>query len=231
MVKFIVIVFVFYKLLIAGDGENRYIVIHKGWQNLGASTDINVEIFKNKCVDLIWKYDSLNSLNPTWRLYVANGHKYNIPDNIKKLNFIYKNEGYWVLGNRECNISIPNGISGAVSKLVTKSDIANKKMQLLHRDKNWDVDYWMELYFSDNTFTGVYNDNIKNKYASNSEIRNDGIKISGSWDVKDGKIILTLTDKTIILTPINLDIENPIGFETFSDGKYKKAMFTIQNFY
>lgn len=218
--------------------KNDYytIKIQKGWQNIGAKQDIDVSAFDDSCVDFLWKYDTSDINNPIWKLHIANDKTYDIPKSIGNLKFITSGDGYWVRGNSSCEIKVANSNNMAYkSKLIDDNDLINKKMELLHsRNSDGDMDCWMELLFDTNhTFTGTYNDNITDQYASTSEIRNSGSKISGTWKIIDSKIYLNINggDKKIILTPIKLDIEEPIGYEIFENGKYNKEIFTIKNFY
>ena len=217
--------------------KNNYYTINikKGWQNIGANQDISIDKFKNSCVDLIWKYDITDINNPIWKLYVANNTIYNIPAKVGKLKYITSGDGYWVKSSGNCQIKI-SSLDKSIynSKLIEDKDLINKKLELLHRDSSWKMDYWIELSFNgDYTFKGTYNDNITDQYASTSEIRNSGYKINGTWKIVNSKIYLDIgnSDKKIILTPITLDIENPIGYEVFESGNYKKEIFTIQNYY
>ena len=219
------------------DNVTNYSTINvkKGWQNIGAKEDINVNVFDNSCVDFIWKYDTSDTNNPTWKLYIANKNTYALPSNIGILQFIKSGEGYWIRGNDNCEIKIKNTSSNTrfMSKLIDEEDLFGKKLELIHRDSNWNMDYWIEFLFNNNhTFSGTYNDAITNKYATTSEIRKSGHAISGTWKIVDSKIYInTDNDKTIILTPVELEIEDPIGFEVFESNKYEKNILTIQNYY
>ena len=217
--------------------NNFYTIkLQKGWQNIGINEDISTNVFDNGCTEFIWKYDISDIDHPIWKLYVANNKTYNIPTNIGKLKYLKSGDGYWVKSSNNCEVKISNSNQSIYkSKLIEDKDLINKKLELLHREgSSWNVDYWIELSFdSDHTFKGTYNDNITDQSAPTSEIRDNGHKINGTWKITDSKIFLHIStnNKIIILTPITLDIESFIGYETFENGNYNKKIFTIQNYY
>ena len=67
------------------------------WQLLGTSNDINLSIFNNSCVDIIWTYK-----DDKWFLFSPN-KKYDYSYKMKSLK---KGEGFWIKGYDECNITI-----------------------------------------------------------------------------------------------------------------------------
>jgi hypothetical protein len=216
-----------------GNNSNYILKIHKGWQNIGAKKDFDVKLFNNSCVDFVWKYDDSNLSKPFWRVYVANGKNYSISSTIKSLTFIKAGEGYWIKGNDNCKVKIGNiGNNLNDSHLIEEKDLINKNLELLHRNSSWQVDYFFKVLFNkDYTFTGVYNYNISQSYTSTSDIEENGTKISGTWKIINSKIYLYTNNEKIILTPILLEIENPVGFEIFKNGNYEKKILTIQNYY
>jgi len=227
MMKMCFIFLVFAQLLLAD------INIQKGWQNIGVAQDMNISQFDNSCVDYIWKYDISDSNNPTWKLHISNNMFYTVPSNIGKLDHIASGEGYWIKGTSSCKIKVATTKEAVNdSKLIEDKDLKNKKIELLSRDSAWNLVLWIEFSFNDDyTFSGVYNNNITNQYASNSEIRDSGNIISGTWKIVNSKVYLYTEEEQIILTPVILDIETPIGYEIFNNGNYDKKILTIKNYY
>ena len=102
VMKYILTIILF-ALSLMGDS----IKIKNGWQLLGATQDIDITIFDNSCIDLVWKYN-----NNKWAVYIANGQTYPILDNIARITLLNKGEGYWIKGNNNCTINtsiIQNG--------------------------------------------------------------------------------------------------------------------------
>jgi hypothetical protein len=83
------------------------ISIKNGWQNIGATEDINASTFDNKCVDYLWRYDATGQ----WKLHIANGVKYTMADNYESINLFNKADGFWVKGNNNCLIEVGNTIT------------------------------------------------------------------------------------------------------------------------
>ena len=77
------------------------ITVSNNWQLLGAIEDINTAVFdKSGCVDFVWKYK-----DGSWQVHIANGNKYNIPSDISLFTTIKKGEGFWIIGNKNCEIN------------------------------------------------------------------------------------------------------------------------------
>ena len=91
-----------------GFSESLYLA--NGWNNIGATHDIDLSSFDlSGCVDLIWKYSNNGHDTPKWLLYVSNKNKYDIPINVNYLSSIKEGDGLWVLAtgsNEECEVTI-----------------------------------------------------------------------------------------------------------------------------
>lgn len=85
------------------------ITIKNGWQLLGATQDINTSIFDSTCVDYIWKYDTSDINNLEWQIHIANAVNYN--QTMPEITSLTKGEGYWVKGNADCNITVPETLT------------------------------------------------------------------------------------------------------------------------
>ena len=86
--------------------------IHQGWQILGATEDITTNKFNDSCVEVVWKYDSSDANNPKWQVYVPNSDTAN-PNGYSKydaIDSIKKAEGFWVLGNSDCELDIDTAV-------------------------------------------------------------------------------------------------------------------------
>lgn len=75
------------------------ITIKQGWQLLGATQDLNTTIFDKDCIDYVWKYDANNT---DWQVHMANEET----SDFTAITSFAKGEGYWVLGNGDCNITV-----------------------------------------------------------------------------------------------------------------------------
>lgn len=73
--------------------------IVSGWQMLGAHNDTDTSVFKGKCIDFLWRYSTEDK---EWKVYIANNKNYTVT--FKKLEKLYKGEGFWAMGNSNCVI-------------------------------------------------------------------------------------------------------------------------------
>jgi len=115
------------KLLLAGSLSlvlNAQIInVTNNWQLVGAKEDINTSIFDNSCVDFVWGYDSKNN---SWKLHIANGKTYNLPNNISALTTIKDAEGFWIKGNGNCSVDTDiQNISKLTGDTITASQYYN----------------------------------------------------------------------------------------------------------
>ena len=100
-------------LLLFGSMLNADIPIKTGWQLLGATEDINTTMFKNTCINYMWKYDTTDALNPAWRVHIANGADYT--HSYATMATLAKGEGYWVFGNADCVVETSSSSSSTSS--------------------------------------------------------------------------------------------------------------------
>jgi len=87
------------------------IEIKTGWQNIATLQPIDVAKFNDTCVDYIWRYDD-KSPYTEWKLYIANKNltptsMYPVVHTLNPL------EGFWVMGNGECTITLDNQMQDA----------------------------------------------------------------------------------------------------------------------
>lgn len=85
------------------------VAIEKGWQLLGADKSMQTDIFKNSCVEFLWKYDSKASSNP-WMLSVVSNKTYEKASNYRAFTSLEAGEGYWLYSESACNITA-SGVS------------------------------------------------------------------------------------------------------------------------
>ena len=78
------------------------IEIKTGWQNIGATEDLNITKFDNSCVEYIWRYDNTDLYNPQWKIHIANGQTYEY--NGEFISSIKKGDGIGVYGNSSCSV-------------------------------------------------------------------------------------------------------------------------------
>jgi hypothetical protein len=101
-------------MLITSALPAQDISITNSWQLVGAVEDINVSEFDNSCIDYIWKYNNTNTENP-WQLHVANGGTYTLPDGVSEITSLNKAEGFWIKGNRSCDIKTSDDVDEQVA--------------------------------------------------------------------------------------------------------------------
>ena len=75
--------------------------ISNGWKLFGSINHINLSIFDDSCVDIIWVYDELNA---QWKIRTTNNKYSNL--NFQPVEHLDKGVGFWVLGNNYCSIIV-----------------------------------------------------------------------------------------------------------------------------
>lgn len=94
----------------------QVIHIKNGWQNIGATEDINTSTFNNKCVDYIWRYDSQTDPGK-WKIHIANGNQYDLSQ-LESIDSLSKTDGFWVKGNDNCTIEVNANTNSTTSNTV-----------------------------------------------------------------------------------------------------------------
>jgi len=180
------------KLLLAGSLSlvlNAQIInIANNWQLVGAKEDINTSVFDNSCVDFVWGYDSKNS---SWKLHIANGKQYNLPNNISALTTIKDGEGFWIKGNGNCSVD-SNGF--------VKIDELDKKVLYLSEFTPFHTPTTLEMYRI-------------NLEKGKLELYNEDTK---QW-IDDGINLKKIDDYTIVLGG---DVSLKINFIKLPNGAY-----------
>jgi len=91
----------------------RVVSLQKGWNLMGALSDINVTAyFNNTDVLSVWTYK-----NGDWKVYLPNNTNLmtNLPDGISRLDTIIKEKGYWILTDSAITINLPDVQNGGGS--------------------------------------------------------------------------------------------------------------------
>ncbi|MBN2782129.1 MAG: hypothetical protein JXQ66_02695 [Campylobacterales bacterium] len=96
------------------------IEVKDGWQLYGATEDIEITKFDKECIDIIWKYDGLSK---QWSAYSPKLDIASLLGSNSVMNKLDIANGFWVLGNGNCNITDPiihNGVEyGSVTSPYT----------------------------------------------------------------------------------------------------------------
>lgn len=155
--------------------------VTNGWQLLGATEDINISSFNNKCVNHIWKYDTTNTTSPQWQIHISNGINYTY--NYDEILSINKGEGFWIYGNDFCNIitSIyPNLTLGDydVTNIMDQLEFDFNSFNIFDKFKNMGIGFDLSNLDTDVSMTS----DLKYKFSFGSlkylEMSLNGLEIS-----------------------------------------------------
>lgn len=199
-------------LLLSSSILSADITIKSGWQLLGATQDMNTTIFDNTCIDYLWKYDATT---PEWKIHIANGVNYTL--SATEFSSFTKGEGYWVKGNGDCTINMPETTtSDNNNTLVFTTEYLNGKTlygvlnwketadaadNLIYAQLDFTYDSVKHIDSPDGNFTETYVISDTGNAIVNSET---GINQPPSTPIFDWKIT-SITDDYIVVNKINHD--------------------------
>jgi len=162
------------------------IQVTQSWQLLGATEDIDVSNFDNKCVDFIWKYSN------GWKLHIANGKSYNMTNSILEFNMIKKGEGFWIKGSGNCEINIAD-----ISNFKFTKDWLNSQplYNVFKDDGIWKI---TKFTFTDTVMHGEMLEENGDTMDIEYSITPEGYitaPLPAEWNEGDGNFTIAVVDK------------------------------------